>query len=52
LLAYYLAHYHGDKATTLAAYLQGMGSVDGSGIHPGSRPYINSILSLEAIFSR
>jgi putative chitinase len=52
LLAYYLAHYQGDKAKTLAAYLQGMGSVDGAGIHPGSRPYIDSILSLEVIFSR
>jgi LysM repeat protein len=52
LLAYYLARYHGDKSRALAAYFQGMGSVDGSGIHASSRPYINSILSLEAIFSR
>jgi LysM repeat protein len=52
LLAYYLARYQGDKSKTLAAYFQGMGSVDGSGIHATSRPYINSILSLEAIFSR
>lgn len=51
LLAYYLARYQGDKAKTLAAYLQGMGSVDGSGILASSRPYISSILSLEVTFS-
>lgn len=52
LLAYYLARYQGDKSKTLAAYFQGMGSVEGSGILASSRPYINSILSLEVIFSR
>ena len=32
LLAHYLARYQGDKARTLAAYLQGMGSVDSVGV--------------------
>jgi LysM repeat protein len=52
LLAFYLARYGGDKARTLAAYFQGMGSLEGSGILPSSRAYIDSILGLEAIFSR
>ncbi|HEY7737742.1 MAG TPA: LysM peptidoglycan-binding domain-containing protein [Candidatus Limnocylindria bacterium] len=52
LLAFYLARYGGDKARSLAAYFQGMGSVDQTGIHPSSLAYINSILRLETIFSR
>ena len=52
LLAYYLARYQGDKARTLAAYLQGMGSVDSVGVLRSSQPYIDNILALEVIFSR
>jgi LysM repeat protein len=52
LLAFYLSRYGGDKATALAAYFQGMTSVDQTGIHASSRTYIASILRLETIFSR
>jgi hypothetical protein len=52
LLAYYLARYQGSKAKTLAAYFQGMGSVDQIGILVSSQPYIDNILALEVIFSR
>ncbi len=52
LLAHYLARYQGDKTKTLAAYLQGMGSVDQIGVLISSQPYIDSILALEVMFSR
>jgi soluble lytic murein transglycosylase-like protein len=52
LLAFYLARYQGDKAKTLAAYFQGMSSVEQIGILQSSQPYIGSILALEAMFSR
>jgi LysM repeat protein len=52
LLAFYLDRYGGDKPRTLAAYFQGMASVEQSGIRPSSQPYIDSILALEGLFSR
>ncbi len=52
LLAFYLSRYQGDKAKTLAAYFQGMGSVEQIGILVSSQPYIDSILALEVMFSR
>ncbi len=52
LLAFYLARYGGDRARTLAAYFQGMGSLEQEGIKPSSQAYIASILSLETIFGR
>jgi LysM repeat protein len=52
LLAFYLDRYGGDKPRTLAAYFQGMASVEQSGIRASSQPYIDSILALEALFSR
>ncbi|HJT64002.1 MAG TPA: LysM peptidoglycan-binding domain-containing protein [Candidatus Limnocylindria bacterium] len=52
LLAYYLARYQGNKTKVLAAYLQGMTSVDQIGVLVSSQPYINSILALEVTFSR
>ena len=52
LLAFYLARYQGNEATTLAAYFQGMTSVEEIGILVSTQPYIDSILGLEQIFSR
>jgi len=52
LLAYYLDRYEGDTAKTLAAYFQGMASVDQIGVLVSTVPYIESILTLEQIFSR
>jgi LysM repeat protein len=52
LLGFYLDRYQGDAAKTLAAYFQGMASVDQIGILQSTQPYIDSILSLEQIFSR
>jgi soluble lytic murein transglycosylase-like protein len=52
LLAFYLARYEGNKTTTLAAYFQGMSSVETVGILRSSQPYIDNILALEAMFSR
>jgi LysM repeat protein len=52
LLAYYLDRYQGDTAKTLAAYFQGMTSVDQIGVLVSSVPYIETILALEQIFSR
>jgi LysM repeat protein len=52
LLGFYLDRYRGDRARTLAAYFQGMASVDQIGILESTQPYIDSILSLEQIFSR
>jgi len=50
LLHHYLVRYHGDRQRTLAAYYQGQRAVDEHGIYPVSRPYIASILALEALF--
>jgi LysM repeat protein len=52
LLDFYLDRYGGNKAKTLAAYFQGLGSVESTGILVSSQPYINSILALEVMFSR
>jgi LysM repeat protein len=52
LLGFYLDRYQGDKARTLAAYFQGMGSVDEIGVLQSTQPYIDSILALEQIFSQ
>lgn len=52
LLAFYLDRYQGDKDRTLAAYFQGMTSLDEIGILETTQPYIDSILTLEQIFSR
>ena len=51
LLAHYLERYAGDRDRALAAYYQGQRAVDTLGIYPMSRPYIASILALEALFS-
>ena len=50
LLAYYLTRYGGSHELALAAYYQGQRAVDLHGIYPVSRPYIASILALEALF--
>lgn len=52
LLRHYLDRYAGDRAMALAAYYQGQTGADRHGIYPVTRPYIASILRLEAIFSR
>lgn len=52
LLSFYLDRYQGDRAKALAAYFQGMASVDQIGVLQSTQPYIDSILSLEQIFSR
>ena len=52
LLAYYLNRYQGDTPKTLAAYFQGMTSVDQIGVLVSTVPYVDSILALEHIFSR
>ena len=52
LLAFYLARYQGNEAKALAAYFQGMTSVETIGILVSTQPYIDSILGLEQIFSR
>ncbi len=49
LLAHYLARYQGNRTLALAAYYQGQRSVDVHGIYPVSRPYVASVLALEAI---
>jgi LysM repeat protein len=51
LLRHYLDRY-GDRSLALAAYYQGQTAADEHGIYPVSRPYIDSVLSLEQIFSR
>jgi LysM repeat protein len=51
LLSFYLDRYQGDQARTLAAYFQGMGSVDQIGVLQSTQPYIDSIQALEQIFS-
>lgn len=52
LLKHYFDRYGGDRALVLAAYYQGQTGADRHGIYPMTRPYIASILALEAIFSR
>jgi LysM repeat protein len=52
LLAHYLDRYQGDTAKTLAAYFQGMASVDQIGVLVSTVPYVETILALEQIFSR
>jgi len=52
LLAFYLDRYQGDTAKTLAAYFQGMTSVDQIGVLQSTQPYIDTILALEQTFSR
>ena len=52
LLRHYLDRYHGDRSRALAAYYQGERAVDVHGIYPMTRPYIASILALQALFSR
>ncbi len=52
LLKHYLARYHDDKALVLAAYYQGQTGADRHGVYSVTRPYIDSILALEAIFAR
>jgi LysM repeat protein len=49
LLRHYFRRYHGNRSLVLAAYYQGQRSVDEHGILPISRPYIASILALEAM---
>jgi soluble lytic murein transglycosylase-like protein len=50
LLRHYLDRYDGDKSMVLAAYYQGQSGADRHGIYAMTRPYIASILRLEAIF--
>lgn len=52
LLRHYLDRYGGDHSLALAAYYQGQTAVDRHGIYPVSRPYIESVLGLERLFSR
>lgn len=51
LLAHYLGRYGGDRQLALAAYYQGQRATDLHGVYAVSRPYIASILSLEALFA-
>jgi soluble lytic murein transglycosylase-like protein len=50
LLKHYLARYHGDRSLVLAAYYQGQTAADRYGVYHMTRPYIASILALEAFF--
>lgn len=50
LLRHYLDRYGGDRSLALAAYYQGQTATDRHGVFAVSRPYIASILRLEAIF--
>jgi soluble lytic murein transglycosylase-like protein len=52
LLKHYLRRYDGSRPLALAAYYQGQAGTDRHGIYPVSRPYIDSILILEAMFAR
>jgi soluble lytic murein transglycosylase-like protein len=52
LLQHYFDRYRGDRALVLAAYFQGQTAADRHGVYPVTRPYIASILALEAIFAR
>ena len=51
LLRHYL-HRYGSRSLALAAYYQGQAGTDRYGIYPVSRPYVDSILILEAMFAR
>lgn len=51
LLRHYLARYDNDRSLVLAAYYQGQTAADRHGVYRVTRPYIASILALEAIFS-
>jgi soluble lytic murein transglycosylase-like protein len=51
LLAHYLGRYAGDRVLVLAAYYQGQTAADRFGAYGSSRPYIASILALEAAFA-
>lgn len=50
LLRHYMDRYRGDRRLVLAAYYQGQRALDEHGVFPVSRPYIASILLLEALF--
>lgn len=52
LLRHYFDRYAGDRSLVLAAYFQGQTGADRHGVYPVTRPYIASVLALEAIFSR
>jgi LysM repeat protein len=52
LLRHYLDRYGGERSLALAAYYQGQTAADRHGIYPVSRPYIESVLGLERLFSR
>ena len=52
LLRHYFERYGGDRAMVLAAYYQGQTGADRHGVYAMTRPYVESILALEAIFSR
>jgi LysM repeat protein len=51
LLKHYLARYNGDRSLVLAAYYQGQTAADRYGVYAMTRPYIASILALEAYFA-
>ena len=51
LLHHYLNRY-GRRDLALAAYYQGQTGTDRHGIYASSRPYVDSILALERLFSR
>ena len=51
LLKHYLDRYHGDRSLVLAAYYQGQTAADRYGVYAMTRPYIASILALEAFFA-
>ena len=51
LLKHYLARYSGDRSLVLAAYYQGQTAADRYGVYAMTRPYIASILALEAFFA-
>jgi soluble lytic murein transglycosylase-like protein len=50
LLRHYLDRYQGDRSLVLAAYYQGQTGTDRHGVYAVTRPYIASILRLEALF--
>lgn len=51
LLRHYTDRYGGDRWLVLAAYYQGQTAVDRHGIYPVTRPYVESVLELEQIFT-
>jgi len=52
LLRHYLDRYGGDRTLALAAYFQGQTGADRHGVYPVTRPYIETVLALEAYFVR